>query len=96
MSWYCEYANHNEAHKIYHDTEYGFPLIGKNKYCDERYLFELQSLELFQAGLSWDLILKKRKTIVSAFENFNVDIVNDGEDAVFQAENLKPDIILLD
>ena len=84
MSWYCEYANHNEAHKIYHDTEYGFPLIGKNKYCDERYLFELQSLELFQAGLSWDLILKKRKTIVSAFENFNVDIV-----AAYTKEDIK-------
>ena len=29
-------------------------------------------------------------------KNFNVDIVNDGEDAILQAENLKPDIILLD
>ena len=29
-------------------------------------------------------------------KNFNVHIVNDGEDAILQAENLKPDIILLD
>ncbi len=38
-------------------------------------------------------------TVLKTFfekKNFNVDIVNDGEDAVFQAENLKPDIILLD
>ena len=29
-------------------------------------------------------------------KNFNVHFVNDGEDAILQAENLKPDIILLD
>ena len=29
-------------------------------------------------------------------ENFNVEIVKDGEDALFQAENMKPDIVLLD
>ena len=29
-------------------------------------------------------------------ENFNVEIVSDGEDALFQAESLKPDIVLLD
>ena len=72
MSWYCEAAKGNLIHEIYHDTEYGFPLDGKD---DERYLFELQSLELFQAGLSWELILKKRATTVAAFDNFNVDTV---------------------
>ncbi len=29
-------------------------------------------------------------------ENFSVEIVSDGEDAIFHAESLKPDIILLD
>ena len=29
-------------------------------------------------------------------KNFSVDIVKDGEDAIFQAENTKPDVILLD
>ena len=29
-------------------------------------------------------------------ENFNVEIVKDGEDALFQAESMKPDIVLLD
>jgi len=72
MSWYCEAAKDNPIHESYHDTEYGFPLIGKD---DERYLFELQSLELFQAGLSWELILKKRATTVAAFDNFDVDTV---------------------
>ena len=38
-------------------------------------------------------------TVLKSFfekENFNVAIVSDGEDAIFQAESLKPDIILLD
>ncbi|MBC8339474.1 MAG: DNA-3-methyladenine glycosylase I [Rhodospirillales bacterium] len=76
MSWYCEAAKGNPIHESYHDTEYGFPLDGPldNK-NDERYLFELQSLELFQAGLSWELILKKRATTVAAFDNFDVDTV---------------------
>jgi len=75
MSWYCEVALGNPIHEIYHNTEYGFPLTGKNIVDDERYLFELMSLELFQAGLSWELILKKRHTIVKAFDNFDIDTV---------------------
>ncbi len=69
MSWYCEAAKGDPIHQTYHDREYGFPLE------DERALFELQSLELFQAGLSWELILKKRPTMVAAFDNFDVDTV---------------------
>ena len=75
MNWYCEVASANSTHKSYHDTEYGFPITKKNIYDVERYLFELQSLELLQAGLSWELILKKRKTTVQAFENFDVETV---------------------
>jgi DNA-3-methyladenine glycosylase I len=75
MNWYCKVALDKPIHKTYHDTEYGFPLTGKNINNDERYLFELLSLELFQAGLSWELILKKRNTTVSAFDNFDVDTV---------------------
>jgi len=69
VSWYCDYAPGREFHQPYHDREYGFPLT------NERALFEIQSLELFQAGLSWDLILRKRPTIVAAFDNFDVDTV---------------------
>lgn len=69
MSKYCDIAIGHPLHGPYHDTEYGFPLT------DERALFELQSLELFQAGLSWELILKKRPTMVAAFDGFDVDRV---------------------
>ena len=69
MSWYCEVAPGHPVHGKYHDSEYGFP--GRN----ERELFELLALEIFQPGLSWELILKKRPTTVEAFDNFDVDKV---------------------
>ena len=78
MSWYCEAAKGHPLHESYHDNEYGFPKT------DERALFEMQSLELFQAGLSWEIVLKKRPTMVKAFDNFDVDTV-----AAYKARNVK-------
>ena len=69
MNWYCDKAPGDPLHGPYHDKEYGFP--GKG----EQELFELLSLEIFQAGLSWELVLKKRPTTVAAFDGFDVDIV---------------------
>jgi len=72
MSGYCDRAVQPETqalHGPYHDQEYGFP--GKG----ERALFELLCLEIFQAGLSWALVLKKRATTVEAFHGFDVDQV---------------------
>lgn len=69
MSWYCDVAPGHPLHGPYHDFEYGFPLR------DEAALFERLSLEIFQAGLSWLLILKKRPGMVSAFNGFDVDTV---------------------
>lgn len=69
MNWYCGKAPGHPVHGPYHDLEYGFP--GK----DERALFELLCLEIFQAGLSWELVLKKRSDMVAAFDGFDVDTV---------------------
>ncbi len=69
MSWYCDVAPGDPLHGPYHDHEYGFPLT------DEAALFERQSLEIFQAGLSWGLVLRKRPTTVAAFDGFAVDAV---------------------
>lgn len=69
MSDYCHIAPGHAWHGPYHDREYGFPLRG------ERALLERLSLEIFQAGLSWLIILKKRRGICAAFDNFNPDIV---------------------
>lgn len=75
MNWYCNAAPGHPVHGPYHDEEYGFP--GR----DTRALFELLSLEIFQPGLSWLLVLKKRQGIIKAFHNFDIDTVASfGED----------------
>ena len=53
MSGYCDFASGHEFHGPYHDTEYGFPIT------DENALFERLLLEINQAGLNWELILKR-------------------------------------
>lgn len=66
---YCDFvagSGKNTIHKAYHDNEYGFPL----KSDDE--LFERLILEINQAGLSWETILKKRVTFKKAYRDFEV------------------------
>jgi len=49
----------------YHDTEWGRELHG------EQALFERISLEAFQSGLSWSVILRKRQAFRAAFAAFD-------------------------
>jgi DNA-3-methyladenine glycosylase I len=56
-------------YRDYHDTEWGRPLH------DSTALFERVSLEAFQSGLSWLIILRKRENFRKAFHKFNVDRV---------------------
>lgn len=53
----------------YYDTEWGMPVR------DERGLFERLSLEAFQSGLSWAIILRKREAFRAAFAEFDPDRV---------------------
>lgn len=66
MSAYCKIAPNHPVHASYHATEYGFPV------SNERILFERLALEIMQAGLSWEITLKKRKSLNKAFDRFNV------------------------
>lgn len=66
---YCDFAPGHEVHGPYHDAEYGFPLDSDNEY------FERLVLEIMQAGLNWELILKKREGFQRAFEGFIVETV---------------------
>jgi len=50
----------------YHDDEYGKPLDGDDE------LFERLSLEIFQAGLNWRMVLRKREALRKAFKNFSI------------------------
>jgi DNA-3-methyladenine glycosylase I len=69
MTYYCDFAAGDEIHGPYHDREYGFPID------DERGLLERLLLEINQAGLSWELILKKREGFRRAYHGFDVDRV---------------------
>ena len=60
----CGWAK-GEKDILYHDTEWGVPSH------DDGYIFEMLILEGFQAGLSWNTILQKRKNFREAFDNFD-------------------------
>src|SRR4051794_28707456 len=53
-------------YRDYHDTEWGRPLR------DSARLFERITLEAFQSGLSWLIILRKRENFRRAFNGFDV------------------------
>src|SRR6266436_9492258 len=53
----------------YHDREWGVPL--KN----DRKLFEFLVLDAAQAGLSWEIILRKREGFRAAFDGFDPEKV---------------------
>ena len=61
----CDWANHSELEKAYHDEQWGRPVY------DDQKLFEFLVLESMQAGLSWSTILKKRETLTQAYDQFD-------------------------
>ena len=61
---YCRYALNNPFDEAYHNEEWGVPLFDDNKH------FEFLAMEVMQCGLSWNTILKKRKALNEAFEDF--------------------------
>jgi DNA-3-methyladenine glycosylase I len=56
-------------YRDYHDQEWGQPLHGRVP------LFERMSLEAFQSGLSWLIILRKRENFRKAFNGFDIEKV---------------------
>ncbi|MGH3640469.1 MAG: DNA-3-methyladenine glycosylase I [Mycobacterium sp.] len=56
-------------YRNYHDAEWGQPLTGS------RELFERMTLEAFQSGLSWLIILRKRENFRRAFKRFDAQKV---------------------
>ncbi|WP_156623277.1 DNA-3-methyladenine glycosylase I [Mycobacterium sp. 1164966.3] len=79
----CGWANTRpgpdlELYRDYHDREWGRPLR------DGVALFERMSLEAFQSGLSWLIILRKRDNFRRAFCGFDIDKVARFTDADVQ------------
>jgi DNA-3-methyladenine glycosylase I len=60
----CDWAK-TDLSIAYHDKEWGVPLHDDNK------LFEFLILEGAQAGLSWEIILRKRDAYRAAFSEFD-------------------------
>ena len=61
----CGWATNDEDYVRYHDEEWGRPVR------DDRALFEKVTLEAFQSGLSWLIILRKREAFRAAFAGFD-------------------------
>ena len=70
---YCDFvlnAGKDSVHRSYHDKEYVFPLN------DDNDLFARLVLEINQAGLSWETILKKKDNFFKAFDDFDIEKVS--------------------
>jgi DNA-3-methyladenine glycosylase I len=66
----CDWgASQSALYRDYHDQEWGKELRGSVA------LFERMSLEAFQSGLSWLIILRKRDNFRTAFDGFDIDTV---------------------
>ncbi len=77
---YCAAVRSGRLHVVhtqYHDLEYGFPILTDDG------LFERLILEINQAGLSWETILKKREGFQKAYANFNLERVAAFDDEDF-------------
>lgn len=73
---YCNYIPmmkepSRTLHQNYHDYHYGFPIHDDNE------LFGRLIMEINQAGLSWETILKKEASFRKAYDNFNIKIIAD-------------------
>lgn len=62
----CAWVSDLPAMQDYHDEEWGRPEHDPQK------LFELLSLETYQAGLSWQTVLKKRAAFKIAFYDYDL------------------------
>ncbi len=68
MMNYCKFCSQlplDNIHRKYHDNHYGFPVTNDFE------LFGRLILEINQAGLSWETILKKEANFRKAFDEYN-------------------------
>src|SRR3954464_14813891 len=65
----CRWGASTPDYAVYHDTEWGRPVV------DDTRLYEKLCLEGFQSGLSWLTILRKRENFRRAFAGFDPEVV---------------------
>lgn len=84
----CAWVNlNNPEYVAYHDKEWGKPVH------DDRHLFEMLILEGAQAGLSWEIVLKKRDNYRRLFANFDPIKVSKFTQAKIEKLLLNPGIV---
>ena len=83
----CRWAQSDPMMAAYHDTEWGVPVR------DSRALWEMLMLEGFQAGLSWQIVLRRRETLRTAFAGFVPETVAAFDAAKVERLMLDPGII---
>lgn len=84
----CGWVNlNNKLYIDYHDNEWGVPKF------DDNILFEMLILECFQAGLSWECVLNKRKYFKIAFDNFDYQKIANYDEEKVSLLLLNKDII---
>ena len=71
----------------YHDDEWGRPVH------DDRQLFEMLTLEVMQAGLSWNTVLNKREAFRQAFDGFDPSEISQYDEDEVQQLVVNPGII---
>lgn len=83
---YCEIASNDDDLKDHHQYEHGFSCRNTAK------IFEYLMLEIMMAGLSWKMIIRKRKAFQEAFASFDPYIVakynNDKVEELMQNTNI--------
>jgi len=77
----------NPLYISYHDEEWGTPEH------DDKKLFEMLVLEGFQAGLTWELILKRREALRKAFADFDPKMLEKFSTAEVEDLLRNPDVI---
>ncbi len=84
----CVWVNENNPlYLAYHDEEWGEPIR------EDGPMYGLFLLELFQAGLSWITLLKKRESFRAAFDGFDVVKIAAYDDA--KVESLLQDASII-
>lgn len=60
----------NSLYMTYHDMEWGKPLH------DDQKLFEFLCMEMYQTGLSWNIVLAKREAFRNVFYDYDITKVS--------------------
>ena len=75
----CVWAKKSEFSKSYHDCEWGRAVK------DDKKFFEMLILEGFQAGLSWDYVLRKRAGLAQILDGFDAKKIASYDEAKLQS-----------